>query len=151
MPCKSREERNEYAKQYYLKNKDKLKKQNAEWFQLNKEQHKKSTKQWLANHYNWQLLRRAKDSSKQRGLDFNISIEDISIPSHCPYLNIELTTISDGGRQESNASIDRIDNTKGYVKGNVQVISSKANFMKRNASIKELITFAEGILQVHKT
>jgi hypothetical protein len=150
MPFKTLEERKEYAKQYYLKNKDKLKKQHAEWFQQNKKQHKKSNKKWLADHYSWQLLKRARDSSKQRGLVFNISIEDIIIPVHCPYLKIELTTISNGGRQESNASLDRIDNTKGYIKGNVQVISSKANFMKRNASIKELIIFAEGILQVHK-
>lgn len=72
------------------------------------------------------------------------------IPEFCPYLGIKLTTVVDGGRHESNASLDRIDNTKGYIKGNVQVISSKANFMKRNASIEELLQFAFGIIKLHK-
>jgi len=150
MPHKNLEQRKQYAKEYQLKNKEKLKEQKALYLQQNKQVHKLNNKQWLADHYEWQLLKRAKDSSKQRGLDFDIDLSDIIIPLSCPYLGIKLTTISDGGRQESNASLDRIDNKLGYIKGNVQVISSKANFMKRNASIEELILFAKGILNVHK-
>jgi len=46
--------------------------------------------------------------------------------------------------------IDRIDSSKGYIKGNVQVISRKANTMKSNADVATLIKFAEGINRVHK-
>lgn len=150
MAHKDLEQRKQYAKDYQLANQDELKKKKALYFQQNKEQHKLNNKLWLASHYEWQLWKRAKDSSKQRNLEFDIEVSDIIIPISCPYLGIPLTTISDGGRQESNASLDRIDNKLGYIKGNVQVISSKANFMKRNASIDELIKFAQGILSVHK-
>jgi hypothetical protein len=44
-------------------------------------------------------------------------------------------------------SLDRIDNNKGYIKGNVEVISWKANIMKSNASPEELVEFAKAILE----
>ena len=43
-------------------------------------------------------------------------------------------------------SLDRIDSTKGYVPGNVWVISNKANRMKSNAAAEELIIFAKSVL-----
>lgn len=42
-------------------------------------------------------------------------------------------------------SVDRIDSGKGYIKGNVWVISRKANVMKNNATFKELKEFAEWV------
>lgn len=42
-------------------------------------------------------------------------------------------------------SIDRIDNNKGYVLGNIQVISKKANIMKAHASLEELVQFSEWV------
>ncbi len=35
-------------------------------------------------------------------------------------------------------SLDRLDNTLGYIPGNVQVISWKANQIKSNATLQEL-------------
>jgi hypothetical protein len=46
--------------------------------------------------------------------------------------------VSDGKFSHSSYSLDRIDSDKGYVKGNVQVISYRANMLKSNASIEEL-------------
>lgn len=40
--------------------------------------------------------------------------------------------------QDNSASIDRIDNDKRYVKGNVWIISTKANRIKSNATLAEL-------------
>lgn len=58
-------------------------------------------------------------------------------PQCCPVLNVPL--------KRGNTSIDRIDPLKGYVRGNIQIISTKANRMKSNATIEELRLFARWV------
>ena len=79
--------------------------------------------------------------AKELGFDFNISEEDVIIPTHCPILGVELV-LNEGKLAGNSASLDRIDSSKGYVKGNVWVISHKANAMKSNATLAELKLFA---------
>lgn len=96
------------------------------------------------------MYRRAKSRARQNGLSFTISKEDIEIPSHCPVLGIPLEVhrgIS-GGRDNSPA-LDRIDNSKGYEKGNIVVISHLANMMKSSASPEYLIKFSEWVLSTY--
>lgn len=40
--------------------------------------------------------------------------------------------------EDGSPSLDRVDNTRGYVPGNVLVISWKANQIKSNATLAEL-------------
>ena len=93
------------------------------------------------------MLRRAKSRAKERGLEFNLELSDIHIPTHCPVLGIELVVHKgrSGGNPNSPA-LDRIDNKKGYVKGNVMVVSHRANMMKLDASPEELLKFAEWVI-----
>jgi hypothetical protein len=92
------------------------------------------------------MLQRAKTRSKNRNHEFNLEFSDIIVPEYCPILNIKLEYNSGrAGGEKNSPSLDRKDNTKGYVKGNVIVISQLANCMKNSASIEELKIFAKWI------
>ena len=96
------------------------------------------------------ILRRAKSRAKQRELEFNLTIEDISIPKTCPVLGIDLfVTTGRSGSYDNSPSIDRINPNKGYIKGNIQIISALANSMKSNASPENLLKFADWIFTTY--
>ena len=76
---------------------------------------------------------RAKTRATRKGREFNIEIEDIVIPDLCPVFGVPLVE-----ETEYAPSIDRIDSSKGYIKGNIQIISRRANLLKNNATIEEL-------------
>lgn len=98
----------------------------------------------------WKMYRRAKRRSMEKGLDFNIDLSDIIIPDYCPVLNIELNINSGkSGAYKNSPSLDRVDNTKGYIKGNIQVISQEANAMKHSATPEELVMFAKWVLKTY--
>ena len=86
------------------------------------------------------LLSYSKKSSKARGLDHEITIEDIHIPEVCPILQCPMVFCTPYA-----PSIDRIDSKLGYVKGNIQIISWRANTMKSNATKEELLLFANWV------
>ena len=89
---------------------------------------------------------RAKYRARQKGLDFTIDKEDVVIPDKCPLLGIELVCHRGKGSQQGNSpSLDRIDSSKGYIKGNVWVISNRANTLKNDATIQELKTLVENL------
>lgn len=84
------------------------------------------------------MLRIAKSRAKEKQLDFNISVSDFSeLPTHCPVLGIPLIYYNIGKRCDNSASLDRFDNTKGYVKGNTKIISLRANTLKSNGTLEE--------------
>lgn len=84
--------------------------------------------------------------ARKRGIEVTISFEDIYWPTHCPILGIELDYKTPKGRRDSrnpaNPSLDRWDNSKGYIPGNVYVISFRANVLKNNAKPEELEAIA---------
>jgi hypothetical protein len=90
-----------------------------------------------------EILRRARYRAKKLGLEFNLDVSDIVIPELCPLLEIPIVFVN--SIAPGNPSLDRIDNTKGYVKGNVKVISYQANTMKSNATLTELLLFSKNI------
>lgn len=119
--------------------------------QLHYQEHPEYYKQWSKDNVNSRLCSVARQRAKKRGIEFSITKHDIQVPTHCPVLGIELRVNQDtgaGGKDDS-FSLDRIDPTKGYVPGNVQVISHKANSMKFTATKEELIAFANWILKTY--
>lgn len=89
-------------------------------------------------------LHAARARARQAGIEFSIRPEDLlPLPEVCPLLGIGLDYSTGGkGRRwlAESPSLDRIDNSKGYVAGNVWVISNRANTLKRDATLSELET-----------
>lgn len=92
-----------------------------------------------------------KANAKRKGIEFTLKFDDVMWPTHCPVLGAELDYSirrsnkregrGSGGHHVNKAttpSFDRIDPTKGYVKGNVIIVSSRANTIKNNATPEEL-------------
>ncbi len=97
------------------------------------------------------MHQRSKVRAKKFNREFNLEIDDIKIPTHCPILGIELTPKIGAGGGQNSPSLDRIDSSKGYTKDNIQVVSSLANRMKNDANKDQLIHFANWILKTFGT
>jgi hypothetical protein len=86
------------------------------------------------------LVRAARARAKKRGIECSITAHDIKWHDVCPVLGIPLTYGGNGKKTPdyNAASLDRVNNSLGYVPGNVVVISHRANALKRDASLHEL-------------
>lgn len=91
------------------------------------------------------LYKHAKRRAGKLGVPFTITKADIVIPETCPLLGIVLKFDNTAKTKDSSPSIDRIDNTRGYVPGNVWVISWRANSIKRDACLEELELLVAGL------
>ena len=112
----------EYSQAYYHKNREKLLAKSRAY--------KKSRPEY----YIWQA---AKHRAKKNGRDFSIGLNDIYIPATCPILNKPIIL----GDKVYAPSLDRIDNSKGYVVGNIRVISKLANRLKKELTPELCLIF----------
>lgn len=70
--------------------------------------------------------------------EWALEFEDITWPSHCPILGLKLEYNSPFDKKvETSLSFDRIDSSKGYIKGNVHIISWRANRIKNDGTAEE--------------
>ena len=107
----------------------------------NLEYKKKWARDTYARNIKTHLVRNARQRAKTFGVPFEITKEDIVIPDFCPVLGIPIrvTTFSNGRKDWGNSpSLDRIVPELGYVKGNICVISLRANRIKCDATPEEL-------------
>lgn len=81
----------------------------------------------------------------QSAVQFAAYIKAIA-PDKCPVFGKQFTERGSGFDRWA-PSIDKIDPSKGYVKGNIQIISMLANCMKRDATVSELHMFANWVLK----
>ena len=77
-----------------------------------------------------------KANAKRCGWKWELSFGDLEWPTHCPILGIELDYFAEG-RQENSPSFDQLDAGKGYIVGNVQIVSWRANRIKNNGTAEE--------------
>jgi len=144
----NKEKCKESRKAWYEKNKDKVLETNKKWKENNPERfkelasksyHKKKNDPINIIHY---LLKHAKARASKKGLDFNLTEEDIILPDICPILRVPFNR----NTRKYGYSLDRYDPTQGYIKGNVWVISQLANAMKWDSTEKERQAFAAWVI-----
>jgi hypothetical protein len=97
-----------------------------------------------------QKFRVKKANSINSGKEWTLEFGDLVWPTHCPILGIELDYFSEK-RSDQSVSFDRIDSTKGYVKGNVQIISFRANRIKNDSTVEELHKIASYMMKLSNT
>ena len=89
----------------------------------------------------YSMWQNAKRSAKKKNLPFNLTPEyvaSLELPKRCPVLGIEISPKPYGeGRDDGTPSLDKFYPELGYVKGNVQIISWKANALKRDGTPEE--------------
>ena len=103
----------------------------------------KRVRAYYREDYRRQMLQMAKGRAKKEGLPCNLeSIDDIPKPTHCPVLGIELV-IGTKRNGPNSPSLDKIIPELGYVKGNIVVVSLRANQIKSDATIDELQAVAK--------
>jgi len=88
------------------------------------------------------LLMSAQDRANKKKLEFSIKHEDVFIPKYCPILGIKIDKFLEDTSQShesrtSSPSLDRVDSSKGYIKGNVAVISYRANILKGQGTAQQ--------------
>jgi t-SNARE complex subunit (syntaxin) len=92
------------------------------------------------------LYKNIKSRCKRIGREFSIELDDIIIPKKCPVFGFDLKR-EDRETWMCAPSVDRIDSSKGYIKGNITVVSRRANILKRDATVEEL----EQLFNYYKT
>ena len=121
----------ESSKRWYDRNKDHVR----EYQRTHKTEHEAVIAKRKREHPEGFLLTWAKYRAKTKGLPFNLDLSDIQIPKLCPILGIELKC---GKRGNPTApSLDRHVPELGYVKGNVFVVSRRANYLKADGTLRE--------------
>lgn len=100
-----------------------------------------------------ETLKKVKNRSKSKNREYDIDLQYLkevweNQKGKCPYLKRKLVLpLTDQSHDKSNpnliASLDRIDSSKGYVKGNIQFISTTLNFAKNKYSENVLLDLIE--------
>lgn len=132
---------------YRTKNRDTILKRKREYRNRPevKDKIRESHRNWRLKNYKQQWMYRIQQRCLKRNIEFNLTIEDFDIPDICPALGCKII-VSDPKKFQT-PSMDRIDPKRGYVKGNVRVISYRANQIKSNSSLEEM----EAVLNYRKS
>lgn len=90
------------------------------------------------------MLKAAQERAKKAGVPFSITEEDILIPLFCPVFGVRLErALGSKGPGPNSPSLDRRVPPHGYVKGNLVVVSNRANRAKSDLTVDEMVALAE--------
>jgi hypothetical protein len=144
----NREKQRESQRKYYEANRDKMLEQRKKYYEANRDKMLEWKKEYHEANREKLTLQGARNRARQKGLPFDLVLEDIIIPTHCPVLGIPMER-SSGVSGPNSPSLDRIVPELGYVKGNVVVISHKANTIKSCATPEEVMAVALWLRSIH--
>ena len=107
------------------------------------------------------ILDGVRKSAKKRKLTFKLKTKDMKplITKRCPILNIkyelnkkDLSWGSGKGQNNwaNSISVDRIDNTKGYIPGNIILVSTLANAIKNQATPDQILKVGNFYKKLYK-
>jgi hypothetical protein len=85
----------------------------------------------------------ARARAKKLGRAFVLTVDDVpEIPAVCPVLGIPIF-FAGKKHTDNSPTLDRIDSRLGYVRGNVAVISMRANKLKSDATPDEMLRLSQ--------
>lgn len=145
--ARNKQHYDDYRRNYSQLNREMLRIKANVYYANNKEKVKEKTRNTRLKNPALCMLKAAKRRAGISNLFFNIELEDIVVPLFCPILNIPFI-IGEGHPCPNSPSLDRKIPELGYVKENIQVISHKANTMKNNATISELLRFKDWVRSI---
>jgi len=90
----------------------------------------------LATAQRCKFLKKRHNALSSKNWAWEIKHSDLVFPTHCPILGLELDWFSES-RKENSPSFDRVDPGKGYLKGNVVIMSWRANRIKNDGTASE--------------
>lgn len=102
-------------------------------------------REWRERNPKYMLFKSAERRAKIKGIPFEITMEDIpDIPEICPLALIPIFRRGDGKRGpcDNSPSLDRREPEKGYIKGNIYVISHRANRWKGEMTHEQILRLA---------
>lgn len=85
---------------------------------------------------NMRTINMIKKRCRDEDIPFDLTVDDIVIPDVCPMLGIPLSL--NPAHRDNYPSVDRKVPSLGYIKGNINIISYRANRIKNDATIEEL-------------
>lgn len=143
MPALSKEKQAEAAKKWYSKNRERILATRRERYKDNPNPRKQNNIDYAQKNREKYIHTQLRNRAKRRGIEFDLDVEDIVLPDLCPVLGVAMSLGTGSGKRSWHSySVDRIDPSKGYVKGNIQIVCMRANVMKNDASVEELQQFA---------
>ncbi|GAA6622716.1 hypothetical protein NUACC26_085400 [Scytonema sp. NUACC26] len=147
----NKKELNEKRREYRSENKEIVREQEQKQRSKDRQKYNQMRMNWTIKNPEKVLLIKARERVKLKNLEMDITENDIIIPDLCPMLGIPLISHRGKGIQSDNSpSLDRIDPKLGYIKGNIHVISVRANKIKNDATTEELGLIYEYLKSLEK-
>lgn len=127
------------AKKYNAKNRGRIAEHNRKIYRENKEHMDILGLGWRRRNPEKVMFSRIRSRAKRSGVLFDLSVEDIVIPTECPICSdVMIQGIGDGGNSWNSPSLDKIIPGLGYTASNVWVICRRCNSRKQDSSPEQM-------------